>query len=231
MVLLDGVERRGDVELHVRASYFHGHGHDRDPAYTDLALHVVYLADAAETRLQDGSLAPVAAFAPWLRGRVEELHSWQRAPEMWREPCKGATQRLGEAAVRSALEAAGRQRFEARVERMAAAVGQLGGEEALWRGLLDTLGVGGDRAGFVRLAAAFPAELATAVEDLEAALLYVAGLGPGARRGGGTASTAEPGVGLAGAPGESATDTPGGPCGAGAAGARENCERESGGAV
>ena len=180
VVLLDGVERRGDVELHVRASYFHfhGHGHDRDPAYTDLALHVVYLADEAETRLQDGSLAPVAAFAPWLRGRVEELHSWQRAPEMWREPCKGATQRLGEAAVRSALEAAGRQRFEARVERMAAAVGQLGGEEALWRGLLDTLGVGGDRAGFVRLAAAFLAELATAVEDLEAALLHVAGLGP-----------------------------------------------------
>ncbi len=155
VVLLDGVERRGDVEL-----------------------HVVYLADEPETRLQDGGVAPVAAFAPWLQGRAGELQSWLRAPEIWRPPCRDATARLGQAAVRRALEDGGLRRFEARLERMAAEVERLGPEEALWRALLDTLGVGGDREGFRRLAAAFPASLATRVADLEPALLYVAGLGP-----------------------------------------------------
>jgi len=177
VVLLDGVERRGDVELHVRASSFRGHGHDADPAYKGIALHVVYRADEAETRLCGGGLAPVAAFAPWLEGRSQELESWLAAPEIWQEPCRGVTQRLGEAAVRLELEEAGRGRFEARMARMRDEIVRLGAEEALWRALLDTLGVGGDREGFRRLAEALPASLASRLRDLEAALLHVAGLG------------------------------------------------------
>ncbi len=123
-------------------------------------------------------MAPVAAFAPWLQGRAGELQSWLRAPEIWRPPCRDATARLGQVAVRRALEDGGLRRLEARLERMAAEVERLGPEEALWRALLDTLGVGGDREGFRRLAAAFPVSLATRVADLEPALLYVAGLGP-----------------------------------------------------
>lgn len=181
VVLLDGVERRGDVELHVRASSFRGHGHDRDPAYCKLALHVVYQADERETRLADGALVPVAAFAPWLEGRAGELRSWLQAPEIWQAPCREANQRLGEEMVRTALEAAGARRFEARVERMQSEIVRLGEEEALWWALLDTLGVGGDREGFRRLAAAFPASLAATVADLEASLVYVSGLGPAPR--------------------------------------------------
>jgi len=178
VVRLDGVERRGDVELHVRASSFRGHGHDRDAAYANLALHVVYEADELETRLQNGALAPVAAFAPWLAGRAQELESWLQAPEIWQEPCRGVTTELGEDAVRAALAVAGQGRFETRVRRMEQEIVALGAEEALWRALLDTLGVGGDREGFRRLAAAFPASLAEGVRDLEASLAYVAGLGP-----------------------------------------------------
>jgi hypothetical protein len=178
VVRLDGVERSGDVELHVRASAFRGHGHQADPAYSRLALHVVYRADdGAETALCGGGQAPVAAFAPWLERRGAELQSWLAAPSMWQEPCRGAAGRLGEAAVRDALVEAGRARFKSKTARMAEAVGRLGAEEALWRALLDTLGVGGDRAGFRRLAEAFPASLAASVEDLEGALAYVAGLG------------------------------------------------------
>ena len=178
VVRLDGVERRGDVELHLRASAFHGHGHDRDPAYTNLALHVVYQADERETRLQNGELTPVAAFAPWLAGRAQELESWLQAPAIWQQPCRDATSRLGDAAVRAALEAAGARRFATRAAKLKTQAEVLGPEEALWRALLDTLGVGGDREGFRRLAAAFPASLAHAVTDLGAALAYAAGLGP-----------------------------------------------------
>lgn len=178
VVLLDGVERRGAVELHVRASAFRGHGHAADPAYASLALHVVYRADdGPETALCGGGRAPVAAFAPWLERRGAELQSWLAAPSMWQEPCRGACTRLGENAVRETLAQAGRRRFSARTRHLAAEVAQLGVEEALWRALLDTLGVGADREGFRRLALAFPASLAANVCDLAGALAYVAGFG------------------------------------------------------
>src|SRR5690606_38508940 len=63
---------------------------------------------------------------------------------------------------------------------------QFGEAEALWRGLLDLTGVGGDREGFRRLAAVFPASLAQdmvaggsrreAETLLGAALCYAAGI-------------------------------------------------------
>jgi hypothetical protein len=178
VVLLDGRERRGDIELHVRASAFRGHGHATDPNYARLALHVVYRADdGPQTALWGGGSAPVAAFAPWLERRGAELSSWLAAPSMWQEPCRGVSDRLGAGFVRDTLAEAGRRRFEDRAALMRDQAGLLGAEEALWRGLLDTLGIGGDRAGFRRLAEVFPASLAGALPDPEAALLFVAGLG------------------------------------------------------
>ncbi|HLF71083.1 MAG TPA: DUF2851 family protein, partial [Dehalococcoidia bacterium] len=71
VVFVGDEERRGDVELHVRASAFRGHGHNDDAAYDGVALHVVYLADdGRETRLRSGKRAPVAALAPWVAGRA-----------------------------------------------------------------------------------------------------------------------------------------------------------------
>jgi hypothetical protein len=185
--LLGGEERRGDVELHVRASSFRLHGHDTDPAYDSVALHVVFRADTGgETRLSNGAAVPVAAFAPWLEGRTEEIKRWMGAAALWQEPCREARARLGNEAVQAALRSAGERRFRARVEALAVSVGDLGLEEALWRVLLDCLGVGGDRQGFRRLAVAFPASLARRLveredspgerSDLAGALCHVAGL-------------------------------------------------------
>jgi Protein of unknown function (DUF2851) len=180
VLLLDGEERRGDVELHVRASSFRTHGHQADPAYANLALHVVYRADAGEaTPLHGGASAPVAAFSQWLEGRSAEIAAWLAAPPLWREPCTDAVARLGPERVRAALQEAGLRRFQARVEATRAAVDQHGEAEALWRSLLDVLGQGGDRDGFRRLARNLTWRHAAATgEALEAELLWVAGLGP-----------------------------------------------------
>lgn len=180
-VVVDGRRRRGDVELHVRASAFRAHGHDSDPAYARLALHVVFRADdGLETPLWGGGRAPVAALAPWLERRRAELKSWLKAPPSWQEPCRTAQERLGAAAVGAALREAGERRFQIKAERMAAAAASLGGAEAVWRALFDVLGVGGERAGFRRLAALLPVQAARSLlppTRLEAVLLSLAGLG------------------------------------------------------
>ena len=55
----NGIVWAGSVEMHVRASDWHRHHHDDDPAYDGVILHVVLQHDA-DIRRHDGSLLPTA---------------------------------------------------------------------------------------------------------------------------------------------------------------------------
>jgi hypothetical protein len=137
---------RGDVELHVRASDFRAHGHERDPAYGRVVLHVVFDDDSGEdTPLANGRRAPVVALAPWVRKRADELAGWLSSPRLWREPCFDALARLGREEVLRALAALGGRRFEERTAALAGAIRRHGPAGALYRALLAGLGYGGDR--------------------------------------------------------------------------------------
>src|SRR5688572_4188671 len=116
---LGGELRRGDVELHVRASAWHGHGHATDPAYDRVALHVVFRADdGPDTGLHSGARAPVAALEPWLAGRAEELKRWLSARAVWQEPCRDARATFGDDAVDKLLREAGERRLRAKADAM-----------------------------------------------------------------------------------------------------------------
>lgn len=54
---IGGVEWIGNVEIHVKASDWERHGHDSDPAYENVILHVVALSDKRIQR-PDGSVIP-----------------------------------------------------------------------------------------------------------------------------------------------------------------------------
>lgn len=54
---IGGTEWAGNVEIHVRASDWYRHGHDRDPLYDSVILHVVAISDRRVTR-SDGTLIP-----------------------------------------------------------------------------------------------------------------------------------------------------------------------------
>lgn len=188
VVVVRGERRLGDVELHVRASAFQQHGHHLDPAYDGLVLHVVFLDDGGgRTRLCSGGEAPVAAFAPWVERRSADVAAWLGRPSLWHDPCASAVSRLGGGEVRARLEAAGLQRFDARAGHLRRMAGAIGLEEALWRGVMEALGYGGDRAGFLELAARLPLAALRASASgvtrserqaqVEAALLAAAGLG------------------------------------------------------
>ncbi len=157
VVAVRGQRFLGDVELHVRASSFRQHGHHLDRACNGLVLHVVFLDDCAgESRIASGRLVPVAAFAPWVLRRSDDIAAWLARPALWREPCEDSHTRLGADAIRDTLREAGRQRFLARASSLAEEIRELGPENALWAAVMEALGYGCDRDGFRRLALDLP---------------------------------------------------------------------------
>ncbi|MBF6598913.1 MAG: DUF2851 family protein [Dehalococcoidia bacterium] len=152
-----GLTARGDVELHVRASSFRAHGHEGDPAYANVILHVVFDDDCAtETPLFGGRTAPVVALAPWVAQRAGELRRWLERPPLWREPCHDAVALLGPAATAAALDGEGDRRFAARSERHRRRADEAGSEQAVYEGLLEALGYGGNAGAMLELARRLP---------------------------------------------------------------------------
>jgi hypothetical protein len=174
---------KGDVELHVLASAFHAHGHDRDPRYDGLVLHLVFEDDlGTETILSSGRRVDVVALAPWVARRREELRFWLTQPALWEEPCKGAVARLGWPAVRETVLRMGEMRFRQKEARFAAALGREDAQQVMYEALLRTLGYRENAEAFSALARAVPyrslrpalsSRDPTAVESL---LLEAAGL-------------------------------------------------------
>lgn len=152
-----GLTIRGDVELHVRSSDFRAHGHQTDTAYANVILHVVFEDDTGQdTPLPSGGSAPVVALGPWVARRADELQRWLERPLLWREPCHGAVRRSGAEGVGGALDAEGDRRFEAKVALARDTVRADGLDQALYEGLLEALGYGGNAAPMRALARLLP---------------------------------------------------------------------------
>ncbi|HUT37320.1 MAG TPA: DUF2851 family protein [Planctomycetota bacterium] len=66
---------KGDVEVHLQASLWHGHGHDADPAYNGVVLHVALWNDAGSSsvRTAAGAVVPQLTLEPYLRTPLAEL--------------------------------------------------------------------------------------------------------------------------------------------------------------
>jgi hypothetical protein len=145
------------VELHLRASFWRAHGHEADPRYNGLVLHVVLARTAAEgtTRLASGRRVPVVLLCT--------APASHRQLDVW--PCAGLAQRLTPAELRGLLVETGMARFAARVARFAAELQILQGaplptmlrpegwsaaDRVLFPAVAESLGYGRDRASLRR---------------------------------------------------------------------------------
>lgn len=145
----------GDVEIHIRASGWRAHGHDSDPAYAAVALHVVAENDASApfTLHRSGRLIPVLVLPPLPPA----------FPPPFTPPCalEAARGRLSG----PTLERLGIRRLRMKAARAAPLVAADGPGQALYGLLLETLGGPANRAPFASLARSIP--LAVLLEALE----------------------------------------------------------------
>ncbi len=148
---------KGDVELHVRSSDFQRHGHDRDPAYNAVVLHIVFRHDSGgATVLASGDAVPVVALGDWVDRRTAAIRRRLESTVPWQEPCYSAADRLGVRQTGETLDRLGLMRFRQKVAMYARALSSSPIDDALWAGLLEALGYGGDRPVFRELASQLP---------------------------------------------------------------------------
>ena len=155
----DAAPCSGDVEIDLRVGGWRAHGHDRNPNFKNVLLHVVWddvgvHASACpiprRTIPQRGielqPLPPMLAVSDKLDAPLGELGLWLEndpprvLPENLRGQCCVALRELDETRQGKILDSAARVRFQAKAGQFRARARHAGWEQALWEGLFRALG-------------------------------------------------------------------------------------------
>ena len=86
-ILLDDLRWAGAVALHLRSSDWYRHGHQHDPAYDNVILHVVW-EDDIEVCRNDGSLLPTLVLKSQVSPELLDRYSTAFSPQAQFIPCE-----------------------------------------------------------------------------------------------------------------------------------------------
>lgn len=130
----------GDIEVDLQGSGWRAHGHDQNPAFKNVILHVVWDGKPSAARpptlvLQNILDAPLAELALQL-----EHHSLRNLPENLLGKCCAPLRELDNTAVAGLLREAAHVRLQNKAAQFRARAKHVGWEQALWEGLFRALG-------------------------------------------------------------------------------------------
>ncbi len=159
---IEGREVTGDVEVHFRTGDWRAHGHDRDPAYDNVVLHVVMFppSDAqAVACSRRGESLPTLVLLPLLNRGLEEYASDDALENL---TARDVAEKLTGLAVlpagelRERLLKRARSRWEEKVRFARLRIGKLGWTSAAHHTVLEILGYRHNRAPMLSVAARHP---------------------------------------------------------------------------
>jgi hypothetical protein len=159
---IDGSELTGDVEVHFRAGDWRAHGHDGDPAYDNVRLHVVMFPPADNqtvARSRRGEPLPTLVLLPLLNRGLEEYASDDALENL---TARDAAEKLAELAELPAKELRGhllkraRGRWQQKVHFASVRMAKLGWSEAAHHAALEILGYRQNRAPMLSVATRHP---------------------------------------------------------------------------
>lgn len=158
VVVVDGQIQEGDVEIHLNPRDWITHGHERDPAYNRVILHISLQQTSAGPSLQreNGQPLPQHAIPPievetFLRGAVRAGRS------LTLQLCRLADEPLG--TILCGLRQAGYRRFAEKTERFRERIAEQSWDQTLYAGIAEALGYAKNQPPFRTLARAVPIDL------------------------------------------------------------------------
>ncbi len=137
----DAPPRTGDIEVDLRSSGWHAHGHDRNPAFQNVILHVVWESERAAPGappvlvVRQALDAPLGELSLWLGGEAA-----QTLPEELRGKCCAPLRAVPAAQLLDLLHQAAHVRLRSKAAQFQARARAVGWEQALWEGLFRALG-------------------------------------------------------------------------------------------
>ena len=182
----------GDVEVHIDQVYWRQHGHDRDPRYNNVLLHVVLNAppEGGAAFTSGGRKLPHLVLGPLCGdakdGSLRPLEDVESHPEL-RPRCHGSCNRFvadgHPETLTDFLRLSGDWRLLNKTRYVEERMARVGGDQAAWELVARALGYRPFADNLERLARALPYERACQLAQqqphlLEAALLRLAGLLP-----------------------------------------------------
>jgi len=137
----DGPPRTGDVEVDLRSSGWHSHGHDRNSAFQNVILHVIWEGEQAAAGAPPALVlrrtldAPLGELSLWLGGEAA-----QTLPEDLRGECCAPLRSVAPAQLLELLHQAAHVRLQSKAAQFQARARRVGWEQSLWEGLFRALG-------------------------------------------------------------------------------------------
>ena len=173
--------RSGDIEVDLRSSGWRAHGHDNNPAFKNVILHVIWESEKSADGtpptlvLRQALDAPLGELSLWMGGESSEAF-----PESLRGQCSGPLKGLSSVQLKDLLHQAAKVRLQAKAAQFQARARQAGWEQGLWEGLFRALGYKHNVWPMQRLAELRPRWAAHRAEPLsmQARLLGISGLLP-----------------------------------------------------
>ena len=160
----DEPERQGDIEIHLRADDWTHHGHEHDPRYDNVILHVVLweAASAKPLRTRHGDEIPQLVLHSHLAAPIDQLFdeidsdAYPHNVGNHAGQCAATLAALPEESVELLLSAAGDERFAGKMRRFARWIHRAGVEQAFYEGWMEALGYKANKTVFRALAQRVP---------------------------------------------------------------------------
>jgi hypothetical protein len=161
VIEVDGEPRLGDIELHLYREDWWRHGHDQDPAFNEVVLHVVLFAGGMDRdiRTAAGRQPEEWVLGPWMREDLESVTGGEPGlfgelvPELreWIEVDTPET-------VRTRLKVGADRRWQGKVSMARCLLESHGWTGGIHRMLLFYLGFPFNRRAFFAMGEAYPME-------------------------------------------------------------------------
>jgi hypothetical protein len=169
----------GDIEIDVHTHGWRSHGHEHNPGYRKVVLHVVWDGENANAGSQ-----PTLALKPFLDAPLSELAIWLGKDPLkhWTGQCCGPLAGLPAEHLAELIRQSAAVRLQAKAAQFQARARQVGLQQSLWEGIFGALGYKHNVWPMRRLAELLPAMSAPASErsstEWQALLFGIAGILP-----------------------------------------------------